>query len=151
MVGIPSWVESNWFSLIQTVGIMGSLWLTAAAAIREAKAREIENLLTIAQNHRELWSGVYLRHELDRIFQTDVDMETIPVTVAEKEFLNLVMVHFQMGWRIAKAGGITTLTELAADVRGFFALPLPRAVWEKTKEFRNPKFVSFVERALRSV
>jgi hypothetical protein len=129
---------------------MGSLWLTAAAAIREAKAREIENLLTIAQNHRELWSGVYLRHELDRIFQPDVDVEANPVTVAEKEFLNLVMVHFQMGWRIAKAGGITTLTELANDVRGFFTLPLPRAVWEKTKANRNPRFVRFIERALNN-
>jgi hypothetical protein len=150
MGGISSWLDGNWFNLIQTVGIMGSLWLAAAAAIREAKAREIENLLTIAQNHRELWSGVYQRRELDRIFQMDADVKTIPVTVAEKEFLNLVMVHYQMGWRIAKAGGITTLTELAADVRGFFALPLPRSVWEKTKANRNPRFVLFVEQTLRN-
>jgi len=149
MGGFPSWVEVNWFNLIQTLGIMGSLWLTAAAAIREAKAREIENLLTIAQNHRELWSGVCQRRELDRIFQTDVNVETVPATVVEGEFLNLVMVHFQTGWRIAKAGGITTLNELAADVRGFFSLPLPRAVWEKTKSFRNPQFVRFVDRALK--
>jgi hypothetical protein len=51
---------------------------------------------------------------------------------------------------IAKAGGITTLTELADDVRGFFSLPLPRAVWEKTKANRNRQFVRFVERALKN-
>lgn len=148
MGGISSWVEVNWFNIIQTVAIMASLWLTAAAATREAKAKEIENLLTIAQNHRELWSGVSQRRELDRIFKADADILSTPTTVVEEEFLNLVMVHFQMGWRIANAGGITTLEELAADVRGFFSLPLPSAVWEKTKKFRNKNFVRFVDRAI---
>jgi hypothetical protein len=34
--------------------------------------------------------------------------------VAEMEFLNLVVVHFQTGWRGAKAVGITTLSETQA-------------------------------------
>jgi hypothetical protein len=71
--------------------------------------------------------------------------------VAEEEFLNLVMAHFQTSWRIAKVGGIITLGELAADVRGFFSLPLPRAVWEKTKGFRNRRFVKFVKKALAAI
>jgi hypothetical protein len=41
------------------------------------------------------------------------------------------------------------LKELADDVREFFSLPLPRAVWEKTKKNRNRRFVRFVERALK--
>ena len=68
--------------------------------------------------------------------------------LAEEEFLNLVMAHFLTSWRIAKVGGIITLKELAADVQEFFNLPLPRAVWEKTKAFRNQRFVKFVEHAL---
>jgi hypothetical protein len=38
---------------------------------------------------------------------------------------------------------------LALDAGEFFSLPLPRAVWEKTKKFRNPRFVRFVERAMK--
>jgi hypothetical protein len=57
-------------------------------------------------------------------------------------------VHFQTGWWISKAGGMTTLKEMKSDIRDFFALPLPRAVWEKTKVCRNQRFVRFVERAL---
>ena len=148
MDGIHSWVQGNWFNIIQTAGILGSLWLATAAANREAKAREIQNLLTISDHHRELWKGVYQQRELERIFRADTDVQAAPVTVTEEEFTNLVMVHFLTGWRIAKAGGITTLEELAADVRGFFSLPLPCAVWEKTKATRNPRFVRFVERAL---
>lgn len=145
---IPSWVKVNWFNLIQTAGIIGGLMLTAAAGMREAKAREIENLLTVFANHRELWNGLSQRRDLDRIFKTDVDLEHVPITTAEEEFINLVMVHYQMGWRIAKAGGITTLKELEADVCGFFRLPLVDAVWETTKGRRNSAFVRFVERAL---
>lgn len=147
MDGLSPWVEGNWFSIIQTAGIVASLLIAAAAATRDAKAREIENLLTLADHHRELWAGIHQRPELDRIFKADADMTT-PPTVAEQEFLNIVLVHFQTGWRIAKMGGITTLAEMEADIRGFFSLPLPRAVWEKTKAFRNPRFVRFVERAL---
>jgi hypothetical protein len=43
---------------------------------------------------------------------------------------------------------MTTLKEMKSDIRDFFALPLPRAVWEKTKVCRNQRFVRFVERAL---
>ena len=148
MASLYPWVEGNWFSIVQTVGVMGSLCLAAAAANREAKAREIENLLTISEHHRELWKGVYQRQDLERIFRADADVQTSAITVAEEEFVNLVIVHFLKGWRIAKIGGITTLDELATDVRGFFSLPLPHAVWEKTKTTRNPRFVRFVERAL---
>ena len=148
MVGLYSWVEGNWFNIVQTAGIVGSLCLAAAAANREAKASEIENLLTISNHHREVWKGVYERRELERIFRADIGIQPNPVTVAEEEFINLVVVHFQTTWFVTKTGGIITFKELAGDARAFFSLPLPRAVWEKTKEFRNPKFVRFVERAL---
>jgi hypothetical protein len=162
MGAIPSWVEVNWFNLIQTVGIMASLWLTAAAANREAKARneeavarhreakakEIENLLTNADHQRELWTDAYKRPELERVFQANVNLAEKPIKVAEKEFLNLVLVQYQITWCIAEAGGIVTMEELALDVRDFFSLPLPRAVWENVKGVRNPRFVEFVEGAL---
>lgn len=141
-------LSSEWFALIQSVGIVASLLLSALAFARDAKAREVENLLTLANFHRELWSGVSQRPELERIFREGADVVSKPTTVAEQEFLNLVMVHFQTGWRLANGGNILTLKELATDVRGFFSLPLPRAVWDKTKQFRNQKFVRFVEKSL---
>ena len=108
---------------------------------------EIENLLMISDHHRDLWEGVHQRRELGRIFRADTDTQATHVTLVEEEFTNLAIVHFLTGWRIAKAGGITTLEELAADVREF-SLPLPHAVWEKTKSSRNARFVRFVDRAL---
>lgn len=150
MGALSSWVDGNWFNAIQTAGIIGSLWLAMAAANRDAKAKEIENLLSLSEQHRELWKTVPQRKDLVRIFQPDADVLLIPVAVEEAEFLNLVIVHFQTGWWIAKAGGITTLKELRTDARSFFALPLPRAVWEKTKQNRNKEFVRFIEKSIKA-
>jgi hypothetical protein len=143
-----SWLQGNWFNIVQTAGIVGSLCLAAGAAIREAKAREVENLLTIADHHRELWKPAYERRELKRVLSQQVDVQAVPITPDEEGFINAVIVHFLTGWRIAKAGGITTPNELAEDAREFFSFPLPHAVWQKTKGARNPRFVRFVERAL---
>jgi len=150
MGAFSSWVDGNWFNVVQTVGIIGSLWVATAAANRDARSKGIENLLSLSEHHRELWKEMPCQNDLVRIFQPDADTVLVPVTVAEAEFLNLVIVHFQTGWCIAKAGGPTTIAEMKADVRSFFTLPLPRAVWERTKHHRNKKFVGFVENALTS-
>ena len=34
---------------------------------------------------------------------------------------------------------------LRSDICSFFSLPIPQAVWEKTKLFQNDDFVEFVE------
>ena len=150
MGAFSSWVDGNWFNVIQTVGIIGSLWVATTAANRDARAKGIENLLSLSEHHRELWKEMPGQNDLVRIFQPDADTVLVPVTVAEAEFLNLVIVHYQTGWFIAKADGPTTLAEMRADVRSFFTLPLPRAVWEKSRHNRNKDFVRFVERALTS-
>jgi hypothetical protein len=150
MGAFSSWVDGNWFNVIQTVGIIGSLWVAAMAANRESRTKGIENLLSLSEHHRELWKEIPGQNDLVRIFQPDADTLLVPVTMAEAEFLNLVIVHFQTGWCIAKAGGFTTLAEMKADVRSFFALPLPRAVWENTKGNRDPEFVRFVTRAIQT-
>jgi hypothetical protein len=99
--------------------------MTAAAARREAKAREVENLLTISDHHRQLWSGVTAKPELQRIFKTDMDAVKNPATVPEEVFINEAFSQYMTSWRIARIGGIITLKELAVDVKWFFSLPFP--------------------------
>jgi hypothetical protein len=103
MGAFSSWVDGNWFNVIQTVGIIGSLWVAAAAANRESRTKGIENLLSLSEHHRELWKEIPGQDELARIFQPDADTLLIPVTLAEGEFLN-GMVHSE-GWRLHDSGG----------------------------------------------
>ena len=149
MTPLVAWLDTNWFSLLQSVGILSGLLLTAITVHRDATHRHVSNMLTLLEQHRELWTEVHSRPELARIMATEVDLLTRPVTTAEERYLNLVFVHFHTGWQLAAAGVIHSLEVMAADVRGFFSLPLPHAVWEQTKANRDPEFVRFVSDALK--
>lgn len=148
MAAFLPWFDQNWFTLIQTLGIMGGLWLTSATLRRDRQARKLGDLLTLAGQHRDLWSDAHRRPELGRIMQADVDLVAQPVSTSEEEFLNLVIVHFYTGWLLAREAALLRLDVLGTDAGSFFALPLPRWVWAQTRHRRDPQFIRFVERAV---
>jgi hypothetical protein len=145
-----SWVNSNWSSVVGAVGIIGSLLFTAASFRADAKNRLITNLLALDERHRTLLSEVKQRPELKRILSENVDLAAQPLTPEEDVSMWQIAQQFETGWRVEKILNRGELKSLARDAANFFRLPLPRAVWEKTKEFRNPRFVRFVERALKA-
>ena len=150
MAHFISWVNSNWSSVVGAVGIIGSLLFTAASFRADAKNRLITNLLALDERHRTLLSEVKQRPELKRILSENVDLAAQPLTPEEDVSMWQIAQQFETGWRVEKILNRGELKSLARDAANFFRLPLPRAVWEKTKEFRNPRFVRFVERALKA-
>lgn len=142
------WFQANWFTLLQTVGIVGGLLFTAVSVRQSTKARRASDLLSLTQQHRELWAEVYTRGGLERIFAEEADLVGNPVTVAEDRFLNQVIVHFQTGWELSRNGFLLPKMAIEKDVRSFFSLPLPRFVWKQSREGRDPEFVRFIEEAL---
>ncbi|MEI7935178.1 MAG: hypothetical protein WCK27_00685 [Verrucomicrobiota bacterium] len=148
MAGILSWFQSNWSSVIGAAGIIGSLLFTAASVRADAKNRAITNLLALDERHRALWGEVKQRPELKRILSEKVDIAAQPLTPEEDVSMWQIIQQFETGWQVERILNRGELKLLARDAGDFFRLPLPRAVWEKIKEFRNPKFVRFVERAL---
>lgn len=148
---VARWAAENWFSLIQSAGIVAGFWFTAAGYRRDVLARKTSDLLALTQEHRELWSEAHRRPDLARIFRNEVDLVASPVTTAEQEFLNLVFVHFETGWHLAKQGVATPLAVLTLDVQGFFRLPVVREVWDELRWSRNPAFVKYVDGILAHV
>ncbi len=143
------WVQENWFSLVQTIGIVGGLLFTAISIRQATVARKASDLLNLTEQHRHLWNEVYSRPALSRIYAENVDLLAHPLTIQEERFLNEVIVHFQTGWQLASNGALLTLEAMAADARTFFRLPLPHTVWSRTKAARDPKFVRFIESCLK--
>jgi len=142
------WFQGNWSTLIGAIGIICSLLFSAITLREDCKAKQISNLLAIEDRHRMLWSEAEKRADLKRILSKTVDILNNPITADEDVFLRRILIFFETGWRLEKTLGRGELKLLAADIKDFFALPLPREVWEKTKQFRNPEFVRFVERAV---
>ena len=144
------WLDSNWFTLLQSLGIVGGLLFTTATLRRDRKGRRVTDLLTLTAQHRELWSEVHRRPELARVLRAEVDLIGSPITFAEQEFLNVVIVHFCLGWQLARAGSLVTMEAIKVDIRSFFAKPIPQRIWHETKGERDPQFVRFVDSVLAS-
>lgn len=150
MDALFAWLSQNWFSLLQSVAIVAGLLFTAISIRRETRNRKVGDLLTLAERHRELWSEVHRLPELQRVMSEEADLVANPITTAEREFLNLAFVHFNIGWQLAGANTFLSLEALSLDAKRFFSLPLPRSVWNSARQTRDPKFVNFIESSLKS-
>ncbi len=143
-----AWLEGNWFALVQSSGIIGSILLTALVLGRDRRSRRVSDLLTLAAHHRDLWGDMHRRSELSRIAASEVDLIASPLTIPEEEYLFLIIMHFYTGWMLAREGSLVTLETMAADAGSFFNLPLPSIVWARTRAARDPAFVRFVDDAV---
>lgn len=148
MGGIFLWIEQNWFSVVQAGGIIGSILLSVLMLRRDQRTRRVSDLLTLAGHHRDLWADMHRRPELSRIAASEADLVGSPITIAEEEFLLLVIMHFYTGWMLAREGSLITFKTLATDAGSFFALPLPSKVWSQSRSQRDPDFVRFVDEAV---
>lgn len=148
MADTVAWLKENWFLLLQSLGISGGLLFTALSLRADVRARRTSDFLALAEHHRQLWDEIHQRPELARVMAEEADLANGPITVAEENFLNSVIVHFNTGWLIAREGALLTLEGFSRDVGTFFTLPLPRAVWNQTTAGRDPRFVAFVEACL---
>lgn len=143
-----SWIRDNWFSFVQSVGIVGGLLFTAWSLKRDSAERKTTARLALAEHHRELWAEVHRRPDLARILCDDVELLGQPVTAAEDEFLNVVIYHFQTCWELGKNSSLLSMKVLALDARDFFSHPIPAYVWRHSRSRRDPKFVAFIESCL---
>lgn len=149
MVDIEGWVQQQWFSLVQSLGILGGLVFAGLSSRHEAATREVTSLLTMAEQHRQLWTEASRRPELARLFQEEVDLVACPITRAEEEFLNVMIVHYNTGWELAGRGETVSIKALKIDAKGVFSLPIPKAVWKQTKHLKDPRFARFIDELLQ--
>ncbi len=144
-MGFLNWASDNWFILLQSLGIIGGLLFTAASLRLDEKTRRVGNLMAITKNHREIWTALYDRPELSRVLDADADLEQRAITREEEWFLRFLILHLNTVHHALKSGVLLKLDGLHKDIRWFFSLPLPQAVWEKTKWLQDSDFVGFVE------
>jgi hypothetical protein len=149
MEDMERWLAENWFDLFSSAGIIGGLWFTAVSLHSETKTRRIANLLTITANYREIWKEFFRSPELARVIEPSVNVTKKPVTPAEEFFVNMVISHTSSVYEALKDELVTKQEGLRRDVGLFFSLPVPKAVWTKTKLLQNQDFAAFIESSLK--
>ena len=146
---MTSWVIENWFNLLSSIGIIGSLLFTAIALHSETKTRRIANLLTITANYREIWKEFFHTPTLARVIDPTVNVNDKPITSAEELFVGLVISQMSSVYQATKDDLLIKLEGSRQDIAQFLSLPIPKAVWTKTKLLQNQDFAAYIESSLK--
>lgn len=142
MAGFLEWLKRDWFNLVQAFCLVGGF-------VFAVKAWRIQFLTMLAEKHRAVWEKMVENPKLHRIFAEQTDLSERPVTPEEEIALNMILIQYETGWEAAKFLDRGRLTPLANDISKFFRLPLVWQAWEKNRGALDPRFVCFVEKALK--
>jgi hypothetical protein len=148
-MGVWEWLSQNWFDLFSSAGIIGGFWFTAVSLRSETKTRRIANLLTITANHREIWKEFFNTTKLARVIDPSANAAKKPVTLDEEFFVNMIISHTSSVYEALKDELVIKQENLRRDVKSFFSLPVPRAIWQRTKLLQNQDFAAFVDSCLK--
>jgi hypothetical protein len=150
MEGMGQWLADNWFNLFSSAGIISGLWFTAVSLHSETKTRRVANLLTITVNYREIWKEFFNTPELARVIDPAANVNKKPITPDEEFFVNIVVSHTSSVYEALKDELVTKQDGFRRDVASFFSLPVPHAVWIKTKLLQNQDFAAFIDSSLKN-
>ncbi len=137
------------FDLVQTIGIILSLLLSAWLAYKQHRSQQVDSLIRVTQSHRELWLEALSRPELARVAEPDVDLDDAPVSHAERLFVLLVALHLQSVVEATRLGVLRPIWGLEKDIERFFSAPIAASVWEEFRGLQAPEFRDLIDRCRR--
>jgi hypothetical protein len=118
-MGVFQWLASHWFDCVQIVGLVGGLLLTAYTIHKDARARQISNLIALNERHDDIWRTFYERPQLSRVLKHNVDLNEQPVSDEERLFVKMLFIHLDTVRRTAKAGMFIEIRGIRNDLRRF--------------------------------
>jgi len=142
---ILGWIGARWFELLQATSVLAGLFFAVRTLRMDIKERRIQNLFTVNEAHRSIWSALYERPELARILDEKIDVKEHPPTLEEKRFVHFLILHLRASFKARKYGMEFDDDAIALDISDFFSKPIPRVVWQWTKQFQDADFVQFVD------
>ena len=143
------WIQSNGFTLLQSVGIIASLLFSAHALRADSRERKIETLFTLTAANRDLWKTLYDRPELRRILEPSIKGAPEPVPTLEEEvFVRSLIFHLAASFRARKYGMYFDEAGLSEDIRHLFSKPIPRAIWSIIERYQERDFTQFITQHL---
>jgi len=88
--------------------------------------------------------------ELSRVLDGAPNLSQQPITIAEFTYVGLAIQHLGSAYQAMRGGIMIQQDGLCDDIRSFFALPIPKVVWEKSKALQNKDFVTYIQSCLNS-
>src|ERR1035437_6916398 len=118
----------------------------------ETKTRRVANLLPIIANYLRSGKNSSVLRDWPRVIDPVANVAKQPVTPAEEFFVSLVISHTSsVVYEAIKDKLLTKQEGLRRDVGLFFSLPVPKAVWQRTKLLQNLDFAAVIESSLKNL
>lgn len=134
--------------LFQTVGVVGGLFYTARAMRLQAKAQIIESRFHQIERQAAIQEALATRPELARIHDPHANLAAEPVSNDELRFVKMMISHLYGSYFAMKNGALNKPDGLELDIKTFFALPIPKAIWRQLRVYQDKDFRHWVERAM---
>lgn len=142
------WIGTHWVDLVQSAGIVSAFLFSAYTIRREAQLRRVNTMLELSKQHNAIWRELAECPELLRVMDNQPALDTAPITPQEQRFVTALILHLDGVHRAMRSGMFVKLEGLRPDIQVFFALPIPKTVWQSAKPFQDKAFVRFVEDCL---
>lgn len=141
---MAEWIAENWFTFIQTAGIIGGLFYNAAELRMERKVRRTEVVLSLTEAHREIWEQLIERPELSRVLDPDANVHTHPPTTPERRFVQLVIHHLATVRQAVNERAYDASPGMNEDIRQFLSLPIPGVVVDGMLPYQSPDLQEYL-------
>jgi hypothetical protein len=139
------------FSVINAIGVVAGILFAGCSLRADSKMRRISNLVSLTENHRELWTLVLDRPDLKRVLKDDLDLNGAPVTEEEQIFTTLIILHIQIVYQATRENVLSFESEgLEGDLKILLNRPITKNVWSRIRSFQNRDFIQFIDRMIQS-
>ena len=145
---MAEWLGANWFTLIQTAGVVGGLLYSAAALRMDTRVRRTEVILSLTEAHRDIWERLVEQPSLNRVLDAEANVHAQPPTPAERRFVQLVILHLATVRQAVKEKAYDPSPGMDEDIREFLTLPIPRTVAVAMLPFQAPDFQEYLHRLM---
>ncbi len=140
-----AWITGHWLPALQATGIVGSLLFTGFSLRLNTRVQRVQTLINLTQQHRTLWLKTLDSPKLQKILSEDPSKEPFTITLDEKIFVNLVLLHLTSTLFAVRKGVVDKPAGLDTDIREFLSLPIPRSIWEEYKPLRDKGTIRYVD------
>lgn len=142
------WIADNWFSIIQTLGVVGGLLFTGLSLRQGILTERVKFQFDLSENHANIWREIFDNPNLARLLDPNADMEIFPITRQEEVFVKLLIHHLGCAHEAWSHGLIEKPSGVDDDIRRFFNLPIPKFAWNRLRQFQSSKLVHFIEKTI---
>lgn len=142
---LSDFLQQHWVDLVQFLFIIGGWAISIIFFHSERRSRKLNTLLTLRKNRNHLWEPIFTHPELKRIRHKEVDLIAKPITARERQLVQQSITHLHSVFEAIQAGHLPSPPELERDIQQFFALPIPKAVWEEVREFQDEGLKKYIE------